>query len=66
MEGLVLNFGSGSIYLGAYLGSQEELEALVKPQVEAWTHRVKVLGKISQRHPQLAYVGLGMSLQLKW
>ena len=38
----------------------------MKPQVEAWTYRVKVLGKIAQRHPQLAYAGLGMSFQLKW
>ena len=30
-EGLCLNFVSGSRYLGAYLGPQEELEAWVKP-----------------------------------
>ena len=41
-EGLVLNFVSGSIYLGAYLGPQVELEAWVKPQVEALAHGVKV------------------------
>ena len=35
MEGLTLNFLSGSRYLGAYLGPQAELEAWVKPQVEA-------------------------------
>ena len=34
-EGLVLNFVSGSRYLGAYLSPQEESEAWVKPQVEA-------------------------------
>ena len=34
-EGLTLNFVSGSSYLGAYLGPQAELEAWVKPQVEA-------------------------------
>ena len=38
----------------------------MKPQVEAWDHRVRVLGKIYQRHPQSAYAGLGMSLQLEW
>ena len=65
-EGLVLNYVSGSRYLGAYLGPQAELEAWVKPQVEAWAHRVKVLAKISRRHPQLAYAGLGMSLQSEW
>ena len=35
VEGLVLNFISGSRYLGAYLGPQEELAAWVKLQVEA-------------------------------
>ena len=49
-EGLVLNYVSGSRYLGAYLGPQAELEAWVKPQVEAWAHGVKVLAKISLRH----------------
>ena len=34
--------------------------------MEAWAHRVRVLGKISRRHTQLAYTGLGMSLQLVW
>ena len=32
-KGLVLNFVSGSRYLGAYLGPQYKLEAWVKPQV---------------------------------
>ena len=65
-EGLCLNFVSGSRYLGAYLGPQEELEAWVKPQVEAWAHGVRVLAKISRRHPQSVYGGLGMSLQSEW
>ena len=52
-EGLCLNFISDSRYLGAYLGPQEELEAWLKPQVEAWAHGVKLLAKISRRHPQL-------------
>ena len=65
-EGLELNFRSGSQYLGAYPGPQEELVAWVKPQMEAWDHRVRVLGKISQQHPQSDYSVLGMSLQLKW
>ena len=62
-EGLVLNFVSGSQYLGAYLGPQAESEAWVKPQVQAWAHGVRVLGKISRRHLHLAYTGLGMPLQ---
>ena len=47
VEVLSLNFVSGSRYLGAYLGLQAELEAWVKPQVEAWDHGVKVLAKIA-------------------
>ena len=66
VEGLTLNFISGSRHLGAYLGPQKELEAWVKPQVEAWDHGVRVLGKIDRRHPQLDYYGLGMLLQLEW
>ena len=33
--------------------------------MEAWSHRVKVLGKIYQRHPQSDYAVLGMLLQLE-
>ena len=47
MEGLDLNFISGSWYLGAYIGLWDQLEARVKDQVEAWAHGVRVLGKIS-------------------
>ena len=65
VESLTLNLDSGSRYLGAYLGPQKELEAWIKPQVVAWDHGVRVLGKISQQHPQSAYAGLGMSLQLE-
>ena len=46
-EGLGLNFITGSRYLWAYLGRQAELEAWVKPQVEAWSHGVRVLAKIA-------------------
>ena len=63
VEGLTLNFVSGSRYLGAYLGPYAELEALVKPQVEAWDHRVRVFAKIVRRHPHSSYAGLVMSLQ---
>ena len=38
----------------------------LKPQVETWAHRVRVLGKVSQQQSQSAYTGLGMSLQIKW
>ena len=65
-EGLRLYFVSGSWYLGAYLGPQEELEAWVKPQMEEWANRVRVLSKIAWRHPQLDLSGLVMSLQSEW
>ena len=66
VEALTLNFVSVSRYLGAYFGPQAELEAWVKPQVEAWAHKAKVLAKIARRHPQSAYAGLGMLLQSEW
>ena len=66
VEGLTLNFVSRRRYLGAYLGLQKELEAWIKPQLEAWAHRVRVLCKIARRHPQLAYAGFGMLFQLEW
>ena len=65
-EILILNFVSGSRYLGAYLGPQAEFEAWVKPQVEAWAHGVAVLAKIARRHSQSAYASLGMLLQSEW
>ena len=65
-EGLVLNFVSGSRYLGSYLGPQEELVVWVKPQVEAWSHGVRFLGKIDRQHPQLSYASLVMLLKLWW
>ena len=65
-EGILLNFVSGSRYMGAYLGPQEELEAWVKPQVGAWAHRVRVLGKIARQNLHLAYSGLGMPLHIEW
>ena len=60
MEGLDLNFVSGSRYLGEYLGPRDQVEVWVKPQLESWAHGVVVLGKIARRHPQSAYAGSGM------
>ena len=51
--------------MGAYLCPREELEGWVKPQVESWSHGVKVLGKISKWHPQSDCAGLGMLFKLK-
>ena len=34
--------------------------------MEAWAHRVRILGKIAQRNPQLDYARLGILLQLEW
>ena len=66
VEGLHLNFFGGIRYLWEYLGNREELEAWVQPQVEKWAHRVRIIDKISKQHPQSAYSGLGMLLQLEW
>ena len=38
----------------------------MKPKVEAWAHGVRVLGKISLRHPQSDYSGLEILLQIEW
>ena len=65
MEGIDLNFISGSWYLGAYIGLWDQLEACVKHQFDAWAHGVRVLGKIARWHPQSAYAGLVISLQLE-
>ena len=58
-EGLTLNSISGSRYLGAYLGPQAELEAWVKPEVEAWAHGVKLLAKIARQHPPVGLRRIG-------
>ena len=63
--GLHINCVDFSRYLGPYLGPREEIEALVRPKVEAWTHRVRTLAKISKQCPQLAYDGLGILLHIK-
>ena len=46
--------------------AEHQLEAWIKPQVETWSHRVRVLGKISRQPPQLAYASLGILLKLDW
>ena len=43
----------------------EELEEWVRPKVEAWDNRVRILDKIAKWYPQSEYSGLGMLLQLK-
>ena len=65
VEGLLLNFVRDSRYLGAYLVPQENLAAWVKPQVKAWAHGVRFLGRTYQQHPQSDYAGLGIPLQLR-
>ena len=64
-KGTHLNFVGGIRYLRAYLGTREDLEAWVPPQVEAWDHGVRTLGKIVKRQPQSVYEGLGVSLHLE-
>ena len=63
--GLNINYVDGSQYMGRFLGPREELEDWVRPKVEAWSHRVCTLAKISKRYPQSIYAGLGMSLQIE-
>ena len=63
--GLYINCVDGIRYMGPYLGPREEKEAWVRPKVEAWTHRVRTLAKISKQCPQLAYDGLGILLHIK-
>ena len=57
---------SRSEYLREFMGSREDLEAWVCPQVVAWDYRVYKLAKISKQHSQVAYTILWMLLQLKW
>ena len=58
-ELLHLNFVGGSQYLGAYLGTREQLEACVQPTVEAWYHGVHILGKNIQAAPSISLFLLG-------
>ena len=48
------------------MGTREELEEWVRPKEEAWAHWVHTLAKKAKKYPQLAYSGLGMSLQIEW
>ena len=64
-EGLALKSVGGSHYLGAHMGTREDLDAWVRTQLEAWAQGVCTLVKIYNRHSQSAYARLGMFLQLK-
>ena len=44
----------------------DEIEDWVRPKIEAWSHRVRTLSKISNSYPQSAYAGLGMLLRFEW
>ena len=48
------------------MGHREELEAWVRPKVEAWDLRVRILAKIYKQYPQSSYAGLGILIQIKW
>ena len=52
--------------MAEYMGPREELEAWVRPQVEAWSHGVCALVKIAKWNPQSFYVGLWILFQLEW
>ena len=47
------------------MGPREDLDEWLRPEVEAWAHRVRTLSKIAKQYPQLEYAGLGMPLQIK-
>ena len=64
-EGLTLKSVGGRHYLGSHLGIRDELEAWVRPQLEAWSQGVCTLVKIYNWHSQSAYARLGMLLQLE-
>ena len=64
--GLNINYVFGSRHLGDFLGPREELEEWMQLKVEAWDHGVCNLDKIANWYPQLAYAGLGISLQIEW
>ena len=34
--------------------------------MEAWAHGVRILSKSAKQYPQLAYAGLGTSLEIEW
>ena len=38
----------------------------MKPKVEAWTHRVRVISKTSKHHHHSEYSILGILLKLEW
>ena len=48
------------------MGPRDELEDWVRPKVEAWSYRVRILAKIAKQYPQSTYAVLGMLLQLQW
>ena len=56
----------GSLYLESYWVAREEQEAWVRPKVEAWAYRLRILAKIAKQYPQSAYAVLGVSLQIEW
>ena len=64
-SGLNFKYVGEKQYLAAYLGPREEIEEWMRPKVEAWSHGVRTIAKISKRYNQSAYAGLGMSIHIK-
>ena len=64
--GINLNYKDDRSYLGACLGTREELEEWVRTKVVTWAHVIRILDKIAKRYPQSEYSGLGISLHLEW
>ena len=63
---LTINYARGRQYLGAYIGNKEGKEQWIKNKVKSWVGSVKILARISHRHPQAAYAGFTFVLQNEW
>ena len=53
-------------YLGAYVGTREDMEMESRTHIKAWDQGVRTLSKISSWYPHADYDGLVMLIQLEW
>ena len=57
---------TGARYLGSFLGSDEERQEWLRPQIQTWVEGIQKLATVAHRYPQTAYAGLVRSLQSEW
>ena len=57
---------TGAQYLGSFLGSDEDRQEWLRPQIQTWVKGIKKLATVAHRFPQTAYAGLVQSLQSEW